>query len=153
MTRPKHPGTRMQSGGLPAAGATSAYEASDLPPKGIAKAFGGLFASLLLSLMLVAGLLTLIGRSQTRLPATGVAAEHLSPLPPRLETSPPADRTRIEATAKAHLRGFGWVDRSAGLAHVPIETAMRIVAEQGWPDDAAAPSTTDTARSHRDAGR
>ena len=146
----------MQSGGMPAAGASTAtpsYEASDLPPKGIARALGGLFASLLLSLALVAGLLMLIGRSQTRLPATGVAAEHLVPPPPRLETSPRADRTRIEATAKAHLRGFGWVDRSAGLAHVPIETAMRLVAEQGWPDDAAAPSTADTALAHRNSGR
>jgi hypothetical protein len=32
------------------------------------------------------------------------------------------------------LAEIGWVDRKAGIARIPIDDAMKIVAEQGLPD-------------------
>ena len=50
---------------------------------------------------------------------------------PRLQGDPRADRLQLEARQAAELRGYAWVDRSAGLAHIPIEDAMALVAARG----------------------
>ncbi|HET6437421.1 MAG TPA: hypothetical protein VFG59_05130, partial [Anaeromyxobacter sp.] len=36
---------------------------------------------------------------------------------------------RAEARARERLGSFGWVDRKAGLAHIPIDEAMRLVGQ------------------------
>ena len=41
------------------------------------------------------------------------------------------DRWQAEHTAK--LNGYGWTDRSKGIAHVPIERAIEAVAAGGLP--------------------
>ena len=33
----------------------------------------------------------------------------------------------------ARLSSYGWVDRPAGVAHIPIDRAMAILAERGLP--------------------
>lgn len=58
---------------------------------------------------------------------------------PRLETRPVLDRLAVERRARARLEGYGWVDRKAGVAHIPIERAMAIQAERGWPDPEPSP--------------
>ena len=32
------------------------------------------------------------------------------------------------------LASYGWTDRNAGIAHIPVDRAMAILAERGWPD-------------------
>jgi hypothetical protein len=51
-----------------------------------------------------------------------------------LPDRPLADRARIEAEAAARLSGYGWADRETGRARIPIERAMTLLAEHGWPD-------------------
>jgi hypothetical protein len=41
------------------------------------------------------------------------------------------DRWRAEHSAR--LNGYGWTDRSKGIAHVPIERALEAVANGGLP--------------------
>jgi hypothetical protein len=36
---------------------------------------------------------------------------------------------RDRAAQQAHLDGFGWVDRQAGVLHIPIATAMELVSQ------------------------
>jgi hypothetical protein len=31
------------------------------------------------------------------------------------------------------LNSYGWVDQANGIAHIPVETAMDLLAEQGLP--------------------
>jgi hypothetical protein len=31
------------------------------------------------------------------------------------------------------LNGYGWVDRDAGVVHIPIDEAMRLMVERGVP--------------------
>ena len=45
--------------------------------------------------------------------------------------NPPADLARLRARQHALLSGYGWVDREANVARIPIEQAMRVVAEGG----------------------
>jgi hypothetical protein len=62
---------------------------------------------------------------------------------PGLQGDPRAERLRLEARQSAELHGYAWVDRAAGLAHIPIEDAMALVAARGQgafdPLDAPAP--------------
>jgi hypothetical protein len=60
-----------------------------------------------------------------------------------VDLSPPeAARPTGIAQARAHddpiLFGYGWVDKNAGVAHVPIQRAMDLVLQQGLPARAAA---------------
>ena len=38
-----------------------------------------------------------------------------------------------KAERSAHLNGYGWVDRTKGIAHMPIEKAMDAVASGALP--------------------
>ena len=39
----------------------------------------------------------------------------------------------MKAEELRRLNGYGWVDRKAGIAHIPIDRAMDIVATTGLP--------------------
>lgn len=53
---------------------------------------------------------------------------------PVLQPAPQVDMAAFYAREIAYLNGTGWVDRTAGIAHVPIADAMRDVAAKGIPD-------------------
>lgn len=50
---------------------------------------------------------------------------------PRLQTGPDGKRDPEIARQQAELHAFRWIDRSRGLFQIPIERAMRLVAERG----------------------
>jgi len=72
-------------------------------------------------------------RSETASPARHDQS-HLPPLP-RLEGFEPAPRDgsaykyQVEREQR-HLDEYGWVDRNAGVAHIPIQEAMRKTASR-----------------------
>ena len=53
---------------------------------------------------------------------------------PHLQADPAAERIRIQQQQLEQLNGYGWVDRKAGIAHIPIERAMEILAQSGLPE-------------------
>lgn len=63
-----------------------------------------------------------------------------------LQDDPNGDMARYLEKEKAHLAGYGWVDRSAGVARIPLERAIDLVAEQGLPK-VAPPATPAAAAS------
>jgi hypothetical protein len=73
---------------------------------------------------------------------------------PELQTDPQADLQDFERDQRATLSGYGWVDRSEGIARIPIEQAMQIVAARGahaydapgQPTVTPAPASTDGVR-------
>jgi hypothetical protein len=59
---------------------------------------------------------------------------------PRLQPSPRQDMRRFHAGEMQRLNGTGWIDKSAGISHIPIADAMRKIAHDGipgWPTPAA----------------
>ncbi len=52
---------------------------------------------------------------------------------PRLQVSPEKDLTELEAHQSSRLHSYGWVDRKAGLVHIPIERAMDLLLQKGLP--------------------
>jgi hypothetical protein len=112
---------------------SAGYEVADLPARGIAYALLGLFGLIALSLAVVAGLLAVLEMPPRVMPFATVAPE---PPPPRLEVAPAVHHAALEEAAAARLNGYGWVDRDRGWARIPIERAMSIIAEHGWPGPA-----------------
>ena len=61
------------------------------------------------------------------------------PPAPRLQRDPAADLAAYRAAQTTRLTETRWVDRDAGLARIPIEDAMRLLADRGrpgWPGGA-----------------
>lgn len=57
------------------------------------------------------------------------------PLPPgpRLQASPHMDLRSYCTGQVQELNSYGWLDKNNGVVHIPIERAMDIVMQQGFP--------------------
>ena len=47
--------------------------------------------------------------------------------------TPREDLRALRAAEDQALRSYGWVDRNAGVVHIPIDVAMKRVVESGLP--------------------
>jgi hypothetical protein len=88
---------------------------------------------------IVFGLYVAFGAMTVQPPATALQRAKLVPQGPRLESDPLGDRRGLEAKARARIETYGWADRQKGLARIPIERAMALQAQNGWPDQEAQP--------------
>jgi hypothetical protein len=61
------------------------------------------------------------------------AQENRVPPGPRLQTNPREDMRELRAREEEILTSYGWVDKNAGIARIPIEEAMKLVLERGLP--------------------
>jgi hypothetical protein len=53
--------------------------------------------------------------------------------PPRLQTNPALDLAQYEAAQQSKLNTYGWIDKPAGIIHIPIVRAMELILERGLP--------------------
>ncbi|HZY53822.1 MAG TPA: hypothetical protein VFE73_11275 [Reyranella sp.] len=101
------------------------YEPRDIPARAAVYSVGGLFGLIALAAIVVAVLFQ-IWPAAPRAPAKpNVPA-------PRLESQEGQDRPAIDDAARKKLEGYGWSDRAAGKAHIPIDRAMELLVQQGW---------------------
>lgn len=56
-----------------------------------------------------------------------------TPPAPRLQTDPEAELRAYLAGAERRRDSYGWVDRSRGIVHVPVDVEMRRLAAEGIP--------------------
>ena len=61
------------------------------------------------------------------------------PPPPRLQVYAARHWKDFQAAERARLSTYGWMDRSAGVVHVPIDRAMDLIAVRGLGPLPAAP--------------
>lgn len=59
------------------------------------------------------------------------AGVRVLPPEPRLQRSPPADMATFRAHELAILGSYGWVDRDAGIARIPVERAIELTVAPG----------------------
>lgn len=114
------------------------HELSDVPPRWVAVTALALFATIGLSALAISGLFGLHerhGAPPLRAP-TPIERTELTPPAPRLQQAPPRHAAARRAETEAVLNSYGWIDRPAGVARIPIAEAMRILADHGWPDAA-----------------
>ncbi len=60
------------------------------------------------------------------------------PPEPRLQTNESEGLKTFRAAETERLEGYGWVDEKAGVAHIPIEAAEKLLLERGLPVRAGA---------------
>ncbi|HEY6928743.1 MAG TPA: hypothetical protein VJA66_03615 [Thermoanaerobaculia bacterium] len=89
------------------------------------------------SAVFIGALLWFLGRSPNRADKTlsPLVAANLQRTPPepRLEANPVAPRMEMRAEEDWVLGSYGWVDEKAGMARIPIDRAMDLLAERGLP--------------------
>ena len=76
---------------------------------------------------------------EQRYPLAAEQGERLPPAP-RLQQFPHNDLYQFRVGEEAFLEGYGWMNKEAGIVHIPIEDAMRLVVERGLPSRAPAGS-------------
>jgi hypothetical protein len=52
---------------------------------------------------------------------------------PMLETNERGQFRDFLINQESQLNSYGWVDEKAGLAHIPIERAMELTVQRGFP--------------------
>jgi hypothetical protein len=55
------------------------------------------------------------------------------PPEPRLQTNPRADLRELRESEDKRLDSYGWVDRNAGIVHIPIDDAIKLTLQRGLP--------------------
>ena len=72
-----------------------------------------------------------------------VAAGVTRPVPtPNLQTQPFRDVYMLREDEAKKLQSYGWVDQDGGVTRIPVERAMEVMLERGFPvrTDAATPA-------------
>jgi hypothetical protein len=61
-----------------------------------------------------------------------LAEAQLDPIPPgpRLQPTPPRDMDELRVRDREALTTYGWVDKPSGIAHIPVDRAIQILADQ-----------------------
>ena len=111
------------------------YETEDFSPRGIRWFTAGLAVLAVTVLLLMGGLLWLLSGGWP--PRQGIVtpmvpAPNMSP-EPDLQVASSLDYQAMRAAEEAQLHSYRWVDREAGIAAIPIERAMEILAGGGLP--------------------
>jgi hypothetical protein len=94
----------------------------------------GVAAVVALVLVSVAGMMglfdALVARAVRQSPPANplAAAAPRVPPEPRLQTLPILDLQALHAAEEKRLHGYAWADRDRGLARIPIERAMELLA-------------------------
>jgi hypothetical protein len=116
------------------------YEQSDVRAGAIVRFAIGLVLVVGVSAAVLLGLFKLLARQQRRQdPPPPPLAQEGGRLPPgpQLQAAPLQDLEQLRAEEEKELTSYGWVDRKAGIAHIPIDEAIKIVAARGLPPAAA----------------
>lgn len=66
-------------------------------------------------------------------PASPFDQTRTLPPEPRLSVNPTGKLKKYEEKEREQLENYGWVDRNAGTVHIPIERAMELSLEKGFP--------------------
>jgi hypothetical protein len=110
------------------------YETTDLRPK-YALYFG---IALLVTALLIHVVLwwlfeVFVSRTRSSYPSPRALQEQVPPPQPRLQINPGNDYAERLQREAEQLQSYGWIDRERGLARIPIDRAMEILAVPEGP--------------------
>jgi hypothetical protein len=133
------PASELSSGDRSHGPAPAGHETSDVSIGGVVQFGIGLAAATIVIHVAVWGCFRLLEKRERRLDQVQAVSPMVSaslrrtPPEPRLEADPLAPRLRMQASEDAVLTTYGWVDRNAGVARIPIARAMDLLVEKGLP--------------------
>ena len=101
---------------------------------------GMVYSAIALAALVILGLLAswFVFRYDVRVqklgpPASPFDTTRTLPPAPRLQVKPAEDLKVYRAEEDVQLNTYGWVDKGAGIIHIPIERAMELSLERGFP--------------------
>jgi hypothetical protein len=109
------------------------YETADVRVLWPVLAAAILVVGLAVTLLSARALLEILFTERQAAPSTQLERTQIGPPLPHLEHAPAETLTAVRRHEQQLLESLGWVDRAHGIARIPIEDAMRLLAEQGWP--------------------
>jgi len=110
------------------------FEPTDVSPARVALFGVGTLVTIALAGLLLWWLVGIFAGLTEHGPASWIERTELVPQPPQLQRQPTDELELYMARERGILTTYGWVDRDAGLVRVPIDEAMSLLAERGWPE-------------------
>jgi hypothetical protein len=122
--------------GRPAAGVKPGHETTQIGVRGLV-IFSVALIGVIAAAQIVLGLwMQGLARKEQRLDALdpGRISIEVDQFPnPRLQQNPRSELDLMKDEEDRRIHSYGWVDRKAGIARIPIERALDIVAQKGLP--------------------
>jgi hypothetical protein len=115
------------------------YETQDFSPRAIRWFTAGLAVLTVIVFISMGWLLWAL--SSQRVPGQAIVTPQgpppdVSPAP-NLQVASSRDMEELRASEEAQLQSYGWVDRQAGIAAIPIKRAMELLADRGISENRA----------------
>ena len=137
----------MESDAIQRQSKRAAHEPSDTSARAIWLAAAGLFALMMVSLLIVGAMINILARTEVQ-PEVATASQ-LNPSPPgtvALNANQPAQLRQLRKLESSLLDEYQWIDPSARIARIPIQRAIEIIAAEGLPSSPPDELTTPTPR-------
>src|SRR5579862_9464683 len=124
----------------PDAAPNARHETTDVNPAVVSLSALGFLSAL--GIILVS-LTAVFSRFQTAVlrknPPSNPLFQEQVPPQPRLQSDPAAEYAGWRDEQEAKRLSYGWIDRQSGIVHIPVDRAMQILAERGFPEPADTP--------------
>ena len=116
-------------------GTGGVYERRDMSVRATGIFLVALTATVVLVFGLMWWLFDFFATSAARrdVPRLPLAQARQVPPAPSLQVTPQQDLKAMRTEEDALLRRYGWVDQKAGTVRIPIQRAMKLLAERGLP--------------------
>jgi hypothetical protein len=113
------------------------HEERDVSFRPVVRGLAGLVALLIVTGLLMRLFFGFLAEREAKesLPPNPLAQNFGRQVPPepRLQTDPLQDLRALHAEEDALLNSYGWVDRKAGVVHIPVQRAIELLAQRGLP--------------------
>ena len=129
---PKHPTPSPEVG----AHTTAGHETKDASVLGIVLTGVGLAIGAAIALSIVYGIFRFLSTQElTTAPLNPMAETNRQqfPPPPRIEEHPAMELQELHAKEDSLLSTYGWTDKTAGVVRIPIDQAIELELQRGFP--------------------
>jgi hypothetical protein len=129
---PKHPAPSLEATGHEAGG----HETRDASVLGIILTGVGLAIGAAIALSIVYGIFRFLSTQElTTAPPNPMAETNRQQFPPapRIEEHPAVEIQELHAKEDSLLSTYGWTDKTAGVVRIPIDRAIELELQRGFP--------------------
>ena len=110
------------------------YEHSEADPKLIVYSTLGLVVGMVIVCLIVVGIFRAMQVAMPHdAPISNLANPNRMPPEPRLQEHPANELQALRQHEDDVLNHYGWVDQKAGVVRIPVDKAMDIMAQRGFP--------------------
>lgn len=133
------------------------HETSDVHVRPLAWLGVGLAVLVVISIVAMKGVFEFLDRQQAQndvAPPPMMTQRPQQPPEPRLQTTPVPNRKLIVEQENKQLTTYGWVNTKSGVVRIPVDQAMKLLAERGLParNESGQPSAVSDQRTGIGAG-